>query len=235
MENPHTRSHHETPPSALIRAFRTTKVVVAKRVARIEVPDQPHFDRESTEFFNEAIRQATNYLEYGSGGSTLLAHQHVKNLVSVESDHRFLRAVQRKLSQQGPGAETTLLPVNIGITEHWGKPVFTKPTARRLQRWRKYAQAPWPFFRRNHLEPDLILIDGRFRAACALESLLALSYGSRCRILMDDYVTRHEYRAVEEVADLVEMKGRMAVFHSRPHLDRARCQQLLERAYTDFR
>jgi hypothetical protein len=223
------------PQSAFARALRTTKLVVAKRVARIEVPDQPHFDAESTEFFNQTIRQTRNYLEYGSGGSTLLAHQHVKNLVSVESDRRFLRAVERKLSRQRLGAETVLIHVNIGLTEHWGKPVFTKPTTRRVHRWQRYAKAPWNFFRRRQIEPDLVLIDGRFRAACALESLLALNDDSPCRILMDDYVTRDEYKAVEEVADLTEMKGRMAVFRMRPNMNRARCQELLELFYADFR
>ena len=217
------------------RAYRTAKLIASKRIARIDVPDQPHFDAQSTEFFNEVIRQARTYLEYGSGGSTLLAHQYVKHLVSVESDGRFLNAVKRKLSRQKLGAETTLMHVNIGITEHWGKPVFTKPTPARLHRWRKYAQAPWTYFRSKGIEPDLILIDGRFRAACALESLLGLSNESACIILIDDYVTHQEYREVEEVADLVEMKGRMAVFNTRPDMDRDRCRELLESSYTDFR
>jgi hypothetical protein len=234
MDNLPTHSHTASQ-SAFSRAYQTTKLVVAKRVARIEVPDQPHFDSQSTDFFNEAIRQTRNYLEYGSGGSTLLAHQHVRKLVSVESDRRFLRAVERKLSRQSLGAETVLIHVNIGLTEHWGKPVFTKPTSRRVHRWQRYAKAPWNFFRRRNIEPDLILIDGRFRAACALESLLNLSDDSSCRILMDDYLTRDEYKAVEEVADLTEMKGRMAVFRMRPDMDRARCEQLLEQFYADFR
>jgi len=237
METTHPQSRRtvHSQPNPLVRAYRTTKVIVAKRMARIQVPDQPHFDPQSTEFFRDAITRATNYLEYGSGGSTLLAHQHVEKLVSVESDRRFLKAVERKLSRQRSGAQTVLMHVDIGLTEHWGKPVFTKPTTRRLRRWRKYAQAPWSFFRSRNIEPDLILIDGRFRAACALESLMALREGSSCQILMDDYITRPEYRVVEEVAELVEMKGRMAVFSQRPRMDRERCQALLERLYTDFR
>jgi len=228
-------SAHESPNNKIVRAYRTTKVIVSQRVARIEVPDEPHFDAESTEYFKALMTQTRSYLEYGSGGSTLLAHQHVKNLVSVESDRRFLNAVKRKLSRQKLGADTVLIHVNIGLTEQWGKPVFTKPTARRLNRWRKYAQAPWSYFHRHAIEPDVILIDGRFRAACALESLLALSDESASKILIDDYITRQEYRAVEEVADLTDMKGRMAVFKKRPGMDRDRCKELLERFYTDFR
>jgi hypothetical protein len=219
----------------LSRAWGTTKVVVAKRVKSFEVPDTPFFDEASTQFFADIITDVDNYLEYGSGGSTLLAHQHAQNLVSVESDRRFLRAVQRKLSAQPLGADTVLIHVNIGLTEHWGKPVFTKPTPRRLRRWQKYAQAPWTYFRRRNLEPALILVDGRFRVACALESLLNLSAENPCRILMDDYASRDHYKVVEEVADLIDMKGRMAVFQRRPNMDRERCKILVERHYSDFR
>src|SRR5215217_639182 len=234
MQIIHPQPRADSPPNRIVQAYRTTKIAVSKRVSPIEVPDQPHFDTPGTEFFNEIIPQATNYLEYGSGGSTLLAHQYVKTLVSVETDRRFLKAVARKLSRQKMGAETTLIHVNIGLTEHWGQPVFTKPTARRLRRWQKYAQAPWRYFRSRGIEPNIVLVDGRFRAACALESLLALSDASACRILIDDYVTRPEYRAVEEVADLV-MKGRMAVFEQRRDMDRDRCKALLEHFYADFR
>jgi hypothetical protein len=220
---------------SIVRAYRTTRVVVAKRVHKIEVPDEPCFDPRSLDYFRQLVSGAQNYLEYGSGGSTLMAHRYVRNLVSVESDRRFLRAVQRRLERQEPAAETTLIHVNIGITEHWGKPVFTKPTSRRLRRWRDYARAPWNFFRSHSLEPDLILIDGRFRVACALESLLNLSPENPCRILVDDYASRPEYQAVEQVADLVEMKGRMAVFAKRPDMDRERCKILVERHYADFR
>jgi len=236
MENVRTQAHVTvSPPSKILRAYRATRTLVSKRVAKIIVPDAPHFDSESTVFFESIITQAKNYLEYGSGGSTLLAHRNVRHLVSVESDRRFLRAVERKLGKQRLGAETTLIHVNIGLTEDWGKPIFTTPTPRRLRRWRRYAQSPWSYFQRLGLTPDLILIDGRFRAACALESLLNLPDGSECRILMDDYVTRQEYRVVEEVADLTEMKGRMAVFRMRPHMDRIRCKQLAEQLTSDYR
>lgn len=236
MNGPDTHSEVGNPfRKHISRAWDTTKVVVAKRVKSFEVPESPFFDAESTRFFADVISGTDHYLEYGSGGSTLLAHQYAQNLVSVESDRRFLKAVQRKLSQQPLGADTVLIHVNIGLTEHWGKPVFTKPTPRRLHRWQKYAQSPWAYFRRRAIEPDLILVDGRFRVACALESLLNLSAENPCRILMDDYASRDHYKVVEEVADLIDMKGRMAVFQRKTNMDRDRCKILVDRHYSDFR
>jgi hypothetical protein len=232
----HTRAPLGNPVrNQITRAWGTTKVVVAKRVKRFEVPEAPFFDEQSTEFFKGVIAETRNYLEYGSGGSSLLAHRSVQNLVSVESDRRFLRAVQRKLALQPLGAETVLIHVNIGLTEDWGKPVFTKATQRRLRRWKKYAQAPWAHCRNRNLEPDLILVDGRFRVACALESLLNLRAGNPCRILIDDYISRPHYNVIEEVADLIEMQGRMAVFQQTRNMDRERCKILVERHYSDYR
>jgi hypothetical protein len=221
--------------SQVRQALYRTKVVISKRLRHVDVPSAPHFDDESTAYFNDVITSAHHYLEYGSGGSTVLAHQHVACLVSVESDRHFLKAVQRKLEKQRSGAETILIPVNIGFTEDWGRPVFTKPTPSRVDRWRSYPKAPWAFFQRRRTEPDVVLVDGRFRVACVLESLMNLEDNSPCLILVDDYAGRPHYTPVEEVAELVDMKGRMAVLRKRANMDRDLCRTLLTRHYADFR
>ncbi len=219
----------------LVHAYRTTRLVVSHRVRKVEVLCSPYFDAPAARLFERLVASARNYLEYGSGGSTVLAHRHVACLVSVDSDRHFLRTVRRTLRQQPAGADTILIPVNIGFTEEWGRPVFTKATARRIRRWVEYTKAPWHFFRRRRIEPDLILVDGRFRVACVLQSLLQLSEGSRCDILLDDYSSRAQYAAVEEMADLLEMQGGMARLRVKPGMDRDRCEALLPEFYTDYR
>ena len=216
-------------------AYRKLRLAAAHRFSRIEVPNSPHFDDESGAFFEARISEVSRYLEYGSGGSTVLAHKYVKCLVSVESDRRFLRAVQRMLDANPSQAEAILIPVNIGLTEAWGRPAFTKPTPRRLRRWQAYPRAPWVYYKYRKQEPDLILVDGRFRVACVLESLLNQGENRSCQILLDDYLGRSHYSVVEEFADLLEMKGRMAVLRAKPGLDRGNCQRVLEHYYSDFR
>lgn len=229
-------SLHSVGPRLQARATRdwqTAERFVQARFATHHVPDFPCFDSAGAEFFQSAIVNARHYLEYGSGGSTMLAHRHVKTLVSVESDKRFLTAVAQRLQEQPAGAEVKLIHAAIGLTEQWGYPVFTTVTPRRVQRWRTYPQAPWSYFRARNLQPDLILVDGRFRVACALESLLQLTPESGCRILIDDYGER-PYKIIEDFADLIEMLGRMAVFHPRSDMDRERCRQVLETHYGDY-
>ena len=221
-------------PRKFVEAYRTAKIVIGNRVRRFEVPTEPHFDEASTLYFREQLETARNYLEYGSGGSTILANQMVTNLVSVDSDASFLADVRRKLETHDRRAMAKLIHVNIGLTQHWGMPVFTKPTRRRVRRWEEYAKAPWRYFRTIGQQPDLILVDGRFRVACVLESLLSLSPLTETQILLDDYVDRPEYEVIEQFAQ-VELVGRMAVVHPRRLLERIQVRRLVKQYCADPR
>lgn len=221
-------------PRRFIQAYRTAKVVIGNRMRHFDVPTEPHFDEESTRYFRQELAKARNYLEYGSGGSTVLANQLVTNLVSVDSDANFLADVREKLSRSDRRAMAKLIHVNIGLTVDWGMPVFTKPTRRRVRRWEEYAKAPWRYFRTIGQQPDLVLVDGRFRVACVLESLLSLSPLSDTKILLDDYVSRPHYAVVEQFAD-VKLVGRMAVLQPRRLVDRIQVRRLVKQYCADPR
>jgi hypothetical protein len=221
-------------PRRFIEAYRTAKVVIGNRIRKFDVPAEPRFDPESARYFRNQLARARNYLEYGSGGSTVLANQMVTNLVSVDSNSGFLADVRRKLSEHDRRAMAKLIHVNIGMTVGWGFPVFQKPTRRRVRRWEEYAKAPWRYFRTIGQQPDLVLVDGRFRVACVLESLLSLSPLSETQILLDDYVDRPEYAVVEDYAD-VEVVGRMAVLRSRRLVDRISVRRLVRQYCADPR
>jgi hypothetical protein len=221
-------------PRRFLDAYRTAKVVIGNRMRKVEIAAEPPFDAESARYFRDQLAGARNYLEYGSGASTVLANQLVTNLVSVDSDASLLADVRRTLCQNDRRAMAKLIHVNIGMTVDWGFPVFQKPTRRRVRRWEEYAKAPWRYFRTIGQQPDLVLVDGRFRVACVLESLLSLSPMSESKILVDDYVDRPEYAVVEEYAD-VEIVGRMAVLHPRRLVDRINVRRLVRQYCSDPR
>jgi hypothetical protein len=58
--------------------------------------------------------------------------------------------------------------------------------------------------------PDCVLIDGRFRVACFLTSLLNADVGTS--IIFDDYNDRRHYHVVEEVVPKIKESGRQAIF-----------------------
>jgi hypothetical protein len=199
----------------------------------IDISDTPSFDPEGLAAFRKAVAGARIYLEYGAGGSTVLASQFVQQLFCVESDAWFLRAVERKLQASGSASENHFLHANIGLTEFWGKPAFTNFSAARLHRWSRYPQLPWKFLEPAGMVPDLILVDGRFRVACTLECLMHLNDPSTV-ICFDDYFDRDSYTIVERFADMVDRAGRMAIFRRKTAMDRQACNRVLREHYGEL-
>lgn len=148
-------------------------------------------------------------LEYGSGGSTVLAASMPgKYVISVESDRDWAIDLQQRIDQAALPSPAVVWHVDIGATGRWGRPVDDVG-------WQKYHHYPvsiWsePFFR----HPDLVLIDGRFRAACLVA--VALRITRPVTVLFDDYVPRPSYHVVERLAQPARIVGRMAEFRLQP-------------------
>jgi hypothetical protein len=217
------------------RPVRAAQFLFAKHIAGYAVPDAPWFDAPGMEFYLSRIRDSKIYLEYGSGGSTVHAAQVVDVLVSVDSDPYFLRAVEKGLARQPGRPDCHLIYSDIGLTGPWGTPVARKLSKRRLEKWRRYSELPWALFREKEIEPDTILIDGRFRVACALESLANLSLNSQTLLLFDDYIDRAYYHAIESFAQLIFSRGRMGVLVRRTDFDTRRCREAIEVYCRDWR
>ena len=58
--------------------------------------------------------------------------------------------------------------------------------------------------------PDFVLIDGRFRVACFLTTLLYAEKDTL--VLFDHYVDRGIYKIVEKFIKPIQINGRQAVF-----------------------
>ena len=163
----------------------------------------------------EAVRAsyaaAAVVLEYGSGGSTVMAAEMPgKRVFSVESDAAWAANLQVYLDQQGIAAGVSLHAVDIGPTGDWGTPTDESG-------WRRYHHYPLTVWDRADFQhPDVVLIDGRFRAACLLATLLRIT--RPVTLLFDDYRDRKVYHRVEAFAKPVAMVGRMARFELEPRV-----------------
>lgn len=172
------------------------------------IPNIPSMPNACIQYLKEQLQASSVYLEYGSGGSTVLAAlTSLSTMVSVESDASWLDAVNHKVHSLKK-ASTQYIPlyIDIGLTKEWGFPVSTDA----WQNYWKYAIHPWIELEKNHSKPDLILIDGRFRVACFLASL----YFSKPKstILFDDYSERTYYHSIEKFIKPATMIERMGVF-----------------------
>ncbi len=149
--------------------------------------------------------QAQVILEYGSGGSTVIAAELPgKTIFSVESDVKWLGGMKSYFAANPPASLPLMHHGKIGRTKAWGFP----QSEEHFRKWPGYPLSIWDL--PEFVHPDVVLIDGRFRAACFLTTLF------RCTrpltLLWDDYIDRPAYHEVESLLKPVEMIGRMARF-----------------------
>jgi hypothetical protein len=157
----------------------------------------------------ETFAGASIILEYGSGGSTVLAAgMPDKYVMSVESDRDWALDLQLYIDQAALPSPAVVYWVDIGEVGAWGRP----RSAAAWSTFRLYPLAIWdePFFR----HPDVILIDGRFRAACLATALMRIT--RPVTILFDDYAGRPQYHEIEALVRPVRIVERMACFEIEP-------------------
>jgi len=166
----------------------------------------PSMDAEGFAFFRNSIKKSKCYLEYGSGGSTIYAANtaNVESIISIESDKKWVGIVQQSLASIRKNIH--LEHCDIGEVANWGAPKNTN----KINCFWEYSTKPWALAAKNNLHPDLVLIDGRFRVASFLYSVMCSDAGTI--VLFDDYTDRPQYAVVEDFCSLKSSHGRMGVF-----------------------
>lgn len=144
-------------------------------------------------------------LEYGSGGSTVMASEMPgKTIFSVESSRVWTKMMRGWFEAAQPVSMPMMQHVNIGPTGKWGSPMNIKG----FQRYHLYPLSIWDAEDFKH--PDVILVDGRFRVACALTAMLRCT--RKTTLLFDDYEGRKGYHVIEDYLEKVETVDNMARF-----------------------
>lgn len=150
--------------------------------------------------FKKYLSQATNYLEYGSGGSTVFASkfENIKKIKSIESDSNWASKIQKETT-------TEMNYINLGRTGGCGTPIDLS------------TKHLWPRYSQNYSEEfDLVLIDGRFRVACFLDILL--KQGSPI-VLFHDFLNRPEYHIILQFSTVIESVDTLVVLKINDNID----------------
>lgn len=154
-------------------------------------------------------------LEFGCGGSTgALLEAGLLRLVSVDSDAAWLDRVgaDQRCAPALEAGRLRLLHADIGPVAEWGWPA----NAAALPRWPGYWRDAWEAAG----EVDLVLVDGRFRVACALAGVPRLAEGAV--LLVHDFWSRPRYRApMLRHYDLAGSAGSLALLEPRRPVDAA--------------
>lgn len=151
------------------------------------------------------LKCTRNYLEFGAGGSTVRAAEHVSGaVVSVDSSRQWLQAV-RDAIPAAANSRTTLFHIDIGPVGDWGYPAPGADSAA----FGRYSRDVWKSVKAADF--DLFLIDGRFRVASFAETVRHAS--PRAQILVHDYVGRPHYHVMETIARKVAVVDQLALFN----------------------
>jgi hypothetical protein len=194
------------------------------------IPDQPLIPAAGQGRLALLLAGAGGYVEYGIGGSTILACRlQVPQIIGVESDENWLECVRQETARLCESSSLELVYVDVGPTGEWGYPASDAG-------WRgysEYALAPWvqDGKRKARNSVDVILIDGRFRIACFLASMLFARPG--VRVLFDDYFDRPHYASVEKFLQPDAQHDRLAEFVVPSEVDREKVWLELLRSVSD--
>jgi len=174
---------------------------------------KPSFAANDLEMYYKHLKQASNYFEFGSGGSTYQASilSNIKLIISIESDKVWHNLLTSKVKHNNYHPKLIDLKCE---PNKWGYPSNTCP----LSEYPKYSEAILNQIQKNITQNlDLILIDGRFRVACALKSHGIIN--DNCKIIFDDFLDRKQYHVVLDYFTIIEKTSdnRMVVLKKKPN------------------
>lgn len=155
----------------------------------------------------KALMQSQNYLEFGSGNSTVMATETetIRQITVVESDASFWKEKLLSIPSIKHAVHTKRIKpllINIGTTGEWGYPIDNS------------CQNQWPLYSslafQEKASYDLVLVDGRFRVACILQACLNCS--SETKIMIHDFFNRPYYFVVCPFLKLEKRVDTLGIF-----------------------
>ena len=124
------------------------------------------------------------------------------NIYATDTSSTWLDMVRGQVPKEA-SSRLNLTHVDLGGLKKWGRP----STYAHRDYFPDYGNLMW---RQGVADPDLVLVDGRFRVFCFLTSLRNARPGTH--IFFDDYMNRPHYHVVEEFAERADSCGRQALF-----------------------
>ena len=196
----------------LIKKF--LKIITIKKNKDLETGIYHGCDK----IFKDNITDGIIYGEYGCGASTLYVSKKSNvNIISVDSSEDWINRIKEELKERE--TKIDLKFIDVGITKEWGRPNdYSKK-----ENFIKYINYLWE----RDLKPNIVLIDGRFRVACFLYSLLNAKPFTK--IIFDDY-NRGIYHIVEDYLKPVKIENHQALFIVPETLNK----QIIEREFKNF-
>ncbi|RYH09697.1 hypothetical protein EON65_39945 [archaeon] len=161
------------------------------------------------------LLNSTVYFEYGCGGSTKFACEAVPSLEihSVDSSSKWIEIVENSTCiREGVEKKRVHMSwINIGKTKRLGYPA----NEAKKHKWPVYSESVKSVGKRA----DFVLVDGRFRVASCLKSLLYTD-PVKAKIAVHDFFRRKDYYDVLKYADIIDCQDNLVILRAKADLNR---------------
>ena len=179
--------------------------------------------KDELEILHSYIDSSTYYLEFGSGESTIYASKSpkIKTIYSIESSQRYIDGNLKSNANIATALSTNKLHfcvIDIGETISWGYPKDKS----KMHLWPNYSLSVFS----ENKNFDLVLVDGRFRVACALNYLL--NTPDNCTLMIHDFWNRPEYHIVLRYLEVKDRVDTLGVFSKKRDIDLYKVQSLIK-------
>jgi hypothetical protein len=171
---------------------------------------------EEKALFDKRVKNSRYYLEFGMGGSTFRVLQKSEAKVyAIDSSTEWISLMReyRQIRNMEKKGRLSLFHVDIGPTRVWGRPINED----HKEKFPDYSSQIFNLIDKNKV--DTVLIDGRFRVACALKTILECYQNENLQIIIHDFWNREEYHVVLKYLDSIAKADSLGVFNIKSDID----------------
>jgi len=168
--------------------------------------------------FDLTLKKSEAYLEFGSGGSTIRALIKTQGIVlSTESSKEWLQVMRRYyfVRQKEKSGRLVFFHADIGKTGAHGKPINDD----NMDKFPDYSTGIFRTLDPEQISHiDTVLVDGRFRVACVLKTIIECHSNKRLIILVHDF-HREKYHVILKYLNVKDRADSLCSFEIQNSID----------------
>ena len=171
-------------------------------------------------FFSLILTKSKKYLEFGVGGSTILAYTtpNIKKIISIDSDINWIKEIKNfKNIKNDENKKIIFEYINIGEVSKFG---FPKTINEKIFNYSNQV------FKKYKNDYDLVFIDGRFRVACTLQVILNCK--KDIKILIHDFNDRPYYHILYKYLDVIYSINNLVLFSIKEGINLSEVKKIYE-------
>ena len=193
--------------------FSQKNCVTKLPVAQKENDILAWFTKKERYIFTLMLTKCKKYLEFGMGGSTLLAYMtsNIEKIISVESDLKWINITRNfKNLKKEEGKRIILEYIDIGNISYWGRPLSNE----KKNNFINYSKQVFIKYKNDY---DLVFIDGKFRVACTLQTILNCKADTK--IIIHDFNYLYYYHILYKYLDVIYSIDTLVIFSIKEDID----------------